>query len=199
MTPTPTTQEQRRARWNLIGPGLIVAATGVGAADLVATVIAGQKYGYALLWAVVVGCLMKVFLVEGAGRYSLATGRTIYEGWASLGRYEGVSQTSWSPLPRRPPFGPAHQLSGRPFDELAADSLAPTLVQVLVGSLLHGRQALPEGVLAGGRVLVPRLLQDTARVAAPEGMQSSHGFIQEGAEACLGQVENCIRKPDLIG
>lgn len=72
-------------RWNLIGPGLVVAATGVGAADLVATLIAGQKYGYALLWAVVLGCVMKVVLVEGAGRYSLATGRTIYEGWSSLG------------------------------------------------------------------------------------------------------------------
>jgi Mn2+/Fe2+ NRAMP family transporter len=74
-------------RWRLIGPGLVVAATGVGAADLVATMIAGSKYGYALLWAVVVGCVMKVVLVEGAGRYSLATGRTLYEGWSSLGRW----------------------------------------------------------------------------------------------------------------
>ncbi|MFC0359483.1 iron transporter [Kytococcus schroeteri] len=81
--------EQRRG-FSLIGPGLVVAATGVGAADLVATVIAGQKYGYALLWAVVVGCVLKIALVEGAGRYSLATGHTIYEGWRSLGRW-----TSW--------------------------------------------------------------------------------------------------------
>ena len=28
---------------------------------------------------------MKIVLVEGAGRYSLATGRTIFEGWRSLG------------------------------------------------------------------------------------------------------------------
>ena len=66
-------------------PGLVVAATGVGAADLVATLIAGQKFGYTLLWCVVVGCLMKIVLVEGAGRYSLSTGRTIFEGWRSLG------------------------------------------------------------------------------------------------------------------
>ena len=72
-------------RWRLIGPGLVVAATGVGAADLVATLIAGSKYGYLLLWCAVVGCLMKIVLVEGAGRYSLATGRTIFEGWRSLG------------------------------------------------------------------------------------------------------------------
>ena len=77
-------------RWKLIGPGLVVAATGVGAADLVATLIAGSKYGYALLWCAVLGCLMKIVLVEGAGRFSLATGRTIYEGWASLGRWTYV-------------------------------------------------------------------------------------------------------------
>lgn len=88
-TPTGAKPEQRGG-FNLIGPGLVVAATGVGAADLVATVVAGQKFGYALLWAVIVGCILKIALVEGAGRYSLATGHTIYEGWRSLG-----SWTSW--------------------------------------------------------------------------------------------------------
>ena len=83
---TSTSAEQTTVpRWRIIGPGLVVAATGVGAADLVATLIAGQKFGYALLWCVVVGCLMKIVLVEGAGRYSLSTGRTIFEGWRSLG------------------------------------------------------------------------------------------------------------------
>lgn len=77
-------------RWKLIGPGLVVAATGVGAADLVATLVAGSQYGYALLWCAVLGCLMKIVLVEGAGRWSLATGKTIYEGWSSLGAW-----TSW--------------------------------------------------------------------------------------------------------
>ncbi|KEF33532.1 iron transporter [Deinococcus sp. RL] len=76
--------------WQVIGPGLLVAATGVGAADLVATLVAGSKFGYALLWTVILGALLKVVMVEGAGRYSLATGRTIFEGWRSLGRW-----TSW--------------------------------------------------------------------------------------------------------
>ena len=82
---TSQTSPEAPPRWSIIGPGLVVAATGVGAADLVATLIAGSKYGYLLLWCVVVGCVMKIVLVEGAGRYSLATGRTIFEGWASLG------------------------------------------------------------------------------------------------------------------
>lgn len=72
-------------RWRLVGPGLVVAATGVGAADLVATLVAGSNYGYTLLWVAVLGTIMKVVLVEGAGRYSLATGRSIFDGWRSLG------------------------------------------------------------------------------------------------------------------
>lgn len=87
---TQSVVDQRAPRWKLIGPGMVVAATGVGAADLVATLVAGSEYGYALLWCAVVGCLMKIVLVEGAGRYSLATGNTIFEGWSSLGRW-----TSW--------------------------------------------------------------------------------------------------------
>ena len=73
------------ARWRLIGPGLVAAATGVGAGDLVATLVAGSKFGYALLWAAVIGTLLKISLAEAVGRWSLASGRTIFEGWSSLG------------------------------------------------------------------------------------------------------------------
>ncbi len=79
-----------RVRWRLLGPGLVVAATGVGASDMVATLVAGSRYGYQLLWAVIAGVLLKIVLVEGAGRFSLATGLTIFEGWRSLGAW-----TSW--------------------------------------------------------------------------------------------------------
>lgn len=86
----PTSTPQGEPKWNIVGPGLVVAATGVGAADLIATTVAGSKYGYALLWAVIIGCIMKVIIVEGAGRYSLATGNTIFEGWASLGKWTSI-------------------------------------------------------------------------------------------------------------
>nr|KHD96650.1 hypothetical protein GY22_14425 [Kocuria polaris] len=36
------------AKWKIVGPGLVVAATGVGAADMVATLVAGSRYGYGL-------------------------------------------------------------------------------------------------------------------------------------------------------
>ncbi len=88
-----------KARWRYIGPGLVVAATGVGAGDLVATSVAGEKFGYTLLWAAVLGCVIKISLAEATGRWHLATGTTIFEGWRSLGPwttwYFGVYVVIW--------------------------------------------------------------------------------------------------------
>ncbi|GGK15349.1 iron transporter [Streptomyces camponoticapitis] len=80
----------RKSSWRYIGPGIVVAATGVGAGDLVATLIAGSKFGYTLLWAAVIGCVVKISLAEAAGRWHLATGRTLFEGWRSLGQWTTV-------------------------------------------------------------------------------------------------------------
>lgn len=101
-----------RPGWNKIGPGIVAAATGVGAADLVATLTAGSRYGYMLLWAVVVGVLMKILLVEGVGRYYLSTGKTIFQGWRTLG-----SWTSWY-------FGPYVVIWGIVYGATAMSSTA---------------------------------------------------------------------------
>ncbi|MGW7287009.1 Nramp family divalent metal transporter [Streptomyces sp. NPDC054847] len=80
----------RESSWKYIGPGIVVAATGVGAGDLVATLIAGSKFGYTLMWAAVIGCVVKISLAEACGRWHLATGRTLFEGWRSLGKWTTV-------------------------------------------------------------------------------------------------------------
>ena len=85
-----TRTQVRKASWKLIGPGFVVAATGVGAGDLVSTLIAGSKYGYTLMWAAVIGCIVKIALAEATGRWHLSTGRTIFDGWRSLGSWTTV-------------------------------------------------------------------------------------------------------------
>jgi Mn2+/Fe2+ NRAMP family transporter len=64
----------------MIGPGLLVAATGVGAGDLATGAFAGTKLGVAVLWAVIVGAGLKFLLNEGLARWQLATGDTLLEG-----------------------------------------------------------------------------------------------------------------------
>ena len=88
--PGAATPPVRRASWKMVGPGIVVAATGVGAGDLVATLIAGSKFGYTLLWAAVIGCVVKIALAEATGRWHLATGRTLFDGWRTLGPWTTV-------------------------------------------------------------------------------------------------------------
>ena len=72
-----------KIRW--LGPGLVAAATGVGAGDLVATMVAGAQHGTVLLWAAVVGTALKLALGEGVGRWHVASGTTLLDGWRRLG------------------------------------------------------------------------------------------------------------------
>ncbi|MGD8528679.1 MAG: Nramp family divalent metal transporter, partial [Methyloceanibacter sp.] len=64
----------------MVGPGLLLAATGVGAGDLATGSFVGSLLGTAVLWAVVVGALMKFFVTEGLARWQIATGETLLEG-----------------------------------------------------------------------------------------------------------------------
>jgi len=74
---------QRRYRvLAVVGPGILVAATGVGAGDLATGAFSGSRLGLAVLWAVVVGAGMKFLLNEGLARWQLATGTTLLEGCA---------------------------------------------------------------------------------------------------------------------
>lgn len=74
-------------RFGVAGPGLIVAATGVGAGDMIASLVAGTRFGTTFIWAILVGAVVKFVLTEGVGRWHLATGQTILGGWHSLGRW----------------------------------------------------------------------------------------------------------------
>ena len=65
-----------------------MAATGVGAGDLVTGTLAGTELGTTVLWAVVAGTFLKFVLSEGVARWQLATGMTLLEGWnAKLGSW----------------------------------------------------------------------------------------------------------------
>jgi Mn2+/Fe2+ NRAMP family transporter len=75
-TATPRTSVVR-----LIGPGLLVAAAGIGAGDIVSSTMAASAHGLQLLWVVALAAFLKCFLNEGIARWQLATGTTAIEAW----------------------------------------------------------------------------------------------------------------------
>ncbi|MTB51461.1 Nramp family divalent metal transporter [Lewinella sp. W8] len=119
--------------------GLLVAATGIGAGDLVISAIAGATSGVTLVWAILLGALLKYGMNEGLARWELATGTTLLQGWieklpkgiavyfgfylvfwaflvaATLITYVGQAANAMLPLPLEPQlaglvYGGAHSL-----------------------------------------------------------------------------------------
>jgi Mn2+/Fe2+ NRAMP family transporter len=68
-------------KFSNLGPGLLLAATGIGVGDMVSSTIAGAEYGLTLLWALAAGVVVKFAITEGAARWQLATGTSLMEGW----------------------------------------------------------------------------------------------------------------------
>ncbi len=90
---TSTIRRMNKTSGNLLAlllPGILVAATGVGAGDLATASFAGSQLGLAILWAVMVGGILKFVLTEGLVRWQLATNTSFLEGVATqFGRLAG--------------------------------------------------------------------------------------------------------------
>jgi Mn2+/Fe2+ NRAMP family transporter len=70
-----------------IGPGLVFLAAALGPQSLVSNAAAGITYGYGLLWALALSVLARYIFLETTARYVLATGETLIEGYARVGRW----------------------------------------------------------------------------------------------------------------
>ena len=62
-----------------VGPGIIITASIVGSGELIATTKLGAEVGYTLLWFIVLGCVVKLFLQVELGRYAVCSGATTLE------------------------------------------------------------------------------------------------------------------------
>ncbi|MFP6604535.1 MAG: Nramp family divalent metal transporter, partial [Pirellulaceae bacterium] len=67
-----------------LGPGLIIAGSIVGSGELIATTATGAQAGFTLLWLIIIGCVIKVFVQVELGRYTITTGMTTISGLNSL-------------------------------------------------------------------------------------------------------------------
>ncbi|MBK1784659.1 Nramp family divalent metal transporter [Prauserella cavernicola] len=170
-----------KAKIKQVGPGIMAAATGVGAGDLVATMVAGSRYGYALLWAVVVGAIFKIALAEAVGRWHLTSGSTMLGGWRTLGRgvlvYFGAYAVVWGFV-----YGAtAMSASGLPLNALFPDISLRVwgIVCGLAGLALiwFGRYALIEKIMTIFVGVMFVTVVGTAILVAPNLLDAASGFV----------------------
>lgn len=67
-----------------VGPGLILTASIVGSGELIVTPKLAGETGFKLLWLILLGCLIKVFVQIELGRYAVTTGKTTLEALDSI-------------------------------------------------------------------------------------------------------------------
>ncbi|HUS37578.1 MAG TPA: Nramp family divalent metal transporter [Verrucomicrobiae bacterium] len=101
-TASPVASEMRDAPKHFtgilreVGPGLIISAIIVGSGELIVTPKLGAEEGFKLLWFIILGCLLKVFVQIELGRYAITRGRTTLEALNTLpGPRVAVSWVLW--------------------------------------------------------------------------------------------------------
>jgi manganese transport protein len=67
-----------------VGPGLILTASIVGSGELIVTPKLAGEAGFKLLWLIVLGCVIKVFVQVELGRFAVAKGMTTLEAMNSV-------------------------------------------------------------------------------------------------------------------
>jgi manganese transport protein len=67
-----------------LGPGIIITASIVGSGELIVTPKLGSEAGFSLLWFIILGCIIKVFVQIELGRYAVAHGKTTIEAMDSM-------------------------------------------------------------------------------------------------------------------
>ncbi len=75
------------AWYKKLGPGLLYAGAAIGVSHLVQSTAAGAKFGYGLVWAVIIANILKYPFFEYAPRYAASTGKSLLHGYQSLGKW----------------------------------------------------------------------------------------------------------------
>jgi len=70
-----------------IGPGLLMAGAAIGGSHLVQSTRAGADYGLIMAWVILAANLFKYPFFEYGPRYVSATGKSLFQGYQSLGTW----------------------------------------------------------------------------------------------------------------
>jgi Mn2+/Fe2+ NRAMP family transporter len=80
-------QSSRSSFWLAFGPGLLWAAAAIGVSHLVQSTRAGAEAGFALAGVILLALVLKYPFFEFGPRYAAATGESLVEGYARIGRW----------------------------------------------------------------------------------------------------------------
>jgi Mn2+/Fe2+ NRAMP family transporter len=71
-------------RLRYLGPGLVLSASVVGSGELIVTTSLGARAGFVLLWLVIFGASVKVWIQLELARWAILNGRTALDGYSTI-------------------------------------------------------------------------------------------------------------------
>lgn len=78
--------ERKLGFWKMAGPGAILVGLSIGAGEIIIWPGIVAKYGETMIWAAVVGVFLQLWINLEVGRWTIATGETVYTGYARVWR-----------------------------------------------------------------------------------------------------------------
>jgi Mn2+/Fe2+ NRAMP family transporter len=86
--------------WQLVGPGAVLVGLSIGAGELIVWPRLTAEYGAGMTWAAILGVFIQLWLNLEIGRYTLATGESVYTGYARISRifpwaFLGLNVVGW--------------------------------------------------------------------------------------------------------
>ena len=78
--------EKQLPFWKIAGPGAILVGLSIGAGEIVIWPLIAAEYGGSMVWAAVLGVFLQLWINFEVGRWTIATGETVYTGYSRIWR-----------------------------------------------------------------------------------------------------------------
>ena len=78
--------EKQLPFWKIAGPGAILVGLSIGAGESVIWPRIVAQYGGSMIWAAVLGVFLQLWINFEVGRWTIATGETVYTGYSRIWR-----------------------------------------------------------------------------------------------------------------
>ena len=83
--------ERSRSFWKIAGPGAVLVGLSIGAGEIVIWPRIVAQYGASMIWAAVLGVTLQLIINLEIGRWTIATGETIFTGYSRVWKGFGVT------------------------------------------------------------------------------------------------------------
>ena len=83
---TAVLPERKFGFWQMAGPGAILVGLSIGAGEIIVWPLVVAEYGASMIWAAVLGVFLQMWINFEVGRWTIATGETVYTGFSRVWR-----------------------------------------------------------------------------------------------------------------